>query len=304
MADWKAFSKTATAYGAALVLAVLAVNTLRAGLWKGTIPLMLAAAICLPQGQAWIARKLRLNLTLGAAVGIAVIVAALGLGVSMEQAKTQAQQKELADQAAMEKRVAAVRNAAEVEFAQNKAAILDEARGLLSIGRIKQAQAYLAKYHRVGDLDLIRVRDTVTLAALRDELPNTADPDRRAEILVEIGRLDPSDTAAAKEGAEHMAKVAERKRKEAAIAAAKVKYAKFLSKYDGSHSAVTEQIKAQLKNPHSYEHVRTEIVGADESSALVVTQYRARNSFNALVPGTATAIVSPDGYVQSLKISN
>jgi RNA polymerase subunit RPABC4/transcription elongation factor Spt4 len=71
---------------------------------------------------------------------------------------------------------------------------------------------------------------------------------------------------------------------------------KYFSAWDGSHRALTKLIKADMKNPDSYEHVKT--VYVDKEDYLIVEQqYRGTNSFGAVVPNVVRAKVSLNGDV-------
>ena len=66
------------------------------------------------------------------------------------------------------------------------------------------------------------------------------------------------------------------------------------SGWDGSHYLLTRMIKAQMKNPDSYQHVETRR-SYSESYVYVETTYRGTNSFGAIVPGTTSARFTVDG---------
>lgn len=68
------------------------------------------------------------------------------------------------------------------------------------------------------------------------------------------------------------------------------------SSWDGSHYNLEKLIEQNMKDPDSYEHVRTEYW--DKGSYLIVkTTYRGKNSFGAKVINSTTARVSLDGRV-------
>jgi hypothetical protein len=71
---------------------------------------------------------------------------------------------------------------------------------------------------------------------------------------------------------------------------------KQFSALDGSHHQLTKLIEASMKDPDSFDHVKT--VYVDKGDYLIVeTQYRGTNSFGAVVPGVVKAKVSLDGNV-------
>ncbi len=65
-----------------------------------------------------------------------------------------------------------------------------------------------------------------------------------------------------------------------------------LSAWDGSHREVVNQVKAQLRDPSSFEHTETRISPVDEDGnhQLRMT-YRARNGFGGMNVGQAVAAV-------------
>ena len=65
-----------------------------------------------------------------------------------------------------------------------------------------------------------------------------------------------------------------------------------LSGWDGSHRAVINAVKGQLKDPDSFEHIKTKITPINEAKEhTLFMEYRANNSFGGKVVGTATAII-------------
>lgn len=73
------------------------------------------------------------------------------------------------------------------------------------------------------------------------------------------------------------------------------------SAWDGSHRGMEKAIKAQMKNPDSYEHVETgyKIIGKENENGVkalyIVTTFRGTNSFNAVVTQQAKGTFSMDG---------
>lgn len=89
-----------------------------------------------------------------------------------------------------------------------------------------------------------------------------------------------------------------------AVAARQAAVKSLFSLWDGSVHSVEQAIKARLKDPDSYKHVETKYIDSGSGNVAVFTQFRARNSFNAVVPGTATAMVSPTGELVSFTMNN
>lgn len=65
-----------------------------------------------------------------------------------------------------------------------------------------------------------------------------------------------------------------------------------LSAWDGSHTGLIAQVKAQLREPDSFEHIETRIAPVDENGDhAVAMKYRARNGFGGMNVETALATV-------------
>jgi len=74
----------------------------------------------------------------------------------------------------------------------------------------------------------------------------------------------------------------------------------YFSDLDGRNYALVRRVKGFLKDPASFEHVRTYFKDRGDSLT-VIMQYRARNSFGAYVTEVCTAEVNPeDGRVRSI----
>lgn len=70
---------------------------------------------------------------------------------------------------------------------------------------------------------------------------------------------------------------------------------------DGSVDEVEEAIQLQMKDPSSYEHVATQFDPVGDNFK-VVTVFRGKNSFGAIVPHRAEATIDIEGAVLDLKI--
>jgi len=73
------------------------------------------------------------------------------------------------------------------------------------------------------------------------------------------------------------------------------------SALDGSHKKLENFIKQTMKDPNSYEHVKTEYRDMD-TYLLVKTTFRGRNSFGGVVINSVEAVIDIDGNV--LKTTN
>lgn len=68
------------------------------------------------------------------------------------------------------------------------------------------------------------------------------------------------------------------------------------SSWNGAHLGLEKRIKQCMKNPDSYEHVKTTYLEKD-GGLVVITQYRGTNSFGAVITEQATARTDIDGNV-------
>jgi hypothetical protein len=73
---------------------------------------------------------------------------------------------------------------------------------------------------------------------------------------------------------------------------------------DGSHKKVVDEIKKQMKNPKSYEHIKTVYFDRETTDNMVkvVCEFRGTNAFNAVVKNTAEALVDINGNIKSFNI--
>lgn len=75
----------------------------------------------------------------------------------------------------------------------------------------------------------------------------------------------------------------------------------FVSKWDGSCRPVVETVKKNMKDPKSFEHIKTKVFTTDTDNFLIEMRFRGNNSFGALVVNTVTATVTPQGQVISIQ---
>ncbi|WP_420023721.1 hypothetical protein ACN9JG_06070 [Cereibacter azotoformans] len=111
----------------------------------------------------------------------------------------------------------------------------------------------------------------------RPEIEAAAAQKREAERLAAQRERDAAEEAARKK-AEDEAKAAEAK---------KAEERRFgfhcLSGWDGSHLEFARTVKAQLRDPDSFEHVETQVVEVDDAGRnRVIMTFRARNGFGGM----------------------
>lgn len=264
--------------------------------------MFVAGVVCFPPIRNFINRKTGINLH-GAIYAVAfVVLASIGVSLTGDQQTKQAQEKEIAVQLALQKRVAANRATAEAEFRDNKIAILADAQRLFDAGDMAGVRTVLARLSQIGDPDLVRLRDAASLVSLRSELKQNPTEERLAVIYTDVARIDPADTDAAAKAAEIKSRIAADRARVARAQEREQQIRSQFSGWDGSHPAVERAVKRQMKNPDSYKHVETRYLDIGSEKFTVFTRFSGTNSFNAVVTNTATAIVSPSGEVVSIDI--
>lgn len=71
---------------------------------------------------------------------------------------------------------------------------------------------------------------------------------------------------------------------------------KYFSSWDGSHIELTKVIKKGMNAPDSYEHIKTEFIDKTDY-LIVITSFRGKNGFGALMKSTMKAKVDLNGNV-------
>jgi hypothetical protein len=64
-----------------------------------------------------------------------------------------------------------------------------------------------------------------------------------------------------------------------------------LSGWDGSNASLVEQVKSQLREPSSFEHISTSIEPDVSGKHNITMEYRARNGFGGMDVATAEGVV-------------
>lgn len=265
--------------------------------------LIAALALLLPPSR----KRLKINLGLKPSIALAVALLfgiALSAGVQKENREEAARLKMQQDSAA---RIAKQNSDRTAEYAENKTKIIAEVEQQLANNQPREALATISKFMTVTkDPDLGRLQHRASVRVMRLDLEQNEaglPPERLKAIYTTLIQEDPGSKEryqaklkAIEDKLEVQRKIQEANAQRAAMAA-KIKGQ--FSGYDGSHRKVEAAIKNRLKDPSSYEHVETRYI-VNTNSITVYTTYRARNSFNALIPGYATATVDADGNVLSL----
>jgi hypothetical protein len=267
--------------------------------------LIAGLALILPPSRKLL--KIDLGLKLSAALAFAFLVAiALTAGSQKASRQEAAQLKMQQDSAA---RIAKLKADREAEYASNKAKIIAEVEQQLASNQPREALATISKFMTVTkDPDLGRLQPRAELQVMKLDLlkEDSLTWERRAQIYRYLIQEEPGSIALYKDKlADVESKLAAKQKAEqdqARQAQLKELVKKQFSGFDGSHRGTEAAIKARLKDPGSYEHVETRYV-AHPDSLTVYTTYRARNSFNAIITGTAVATVDAQGNVLSIDMN-
>lgn len=203
------------------------------------------------------------------------------------------------------------RSALTAELQANKLALLSGAKSLIDQGDPAAALASIAKFVSLGDADVMRLRELATkkvavdlrIKQLMDELAQKPPPSRAMVIYTEMAVLEPTNARwpfAIQEARPALAALEAHNAALKKTADRKESVRLLFSAWDGSVKSVEDGIKMRLKDPDSYKHIQTKFKDSGLGNVTVFTQYSARNSFNAVVPNTATAEVSPTGELVSI----
>lgn len=206
-------------------------------------------------------------------------------------------------------------NALVAEFQANRSALVSEAQRLIAQDEPAAAQTLLAKFVTLKDPDVAHLIGLATrnidrarnIKQLSDELATKPALARSMTIYEEMLHLEPANPLWPAMIEEIQPAFAEMERREAELqlaTARKEAVKRLFSTWDGSVRSVEEAIKLRLKDPDSYKHVETRFKDTGFGDLTVVTQYRARNSFNAVITDVATAVVSPTGELMSISLKN
>lgn len=239
-------------------------------------------------------------------IGVAFVLVIFQGGLfGQHEAKVKAESEAKRVHEATERAVNARRVLAD-EYTSQKVQILGQIESLLTSNQPKEAAALASKYTSVSkDPDLARLKSRADMVVMKLELENeaTLPLERREQIYKTLMREEPGSLAQYQGKLKEVTAALEAERQARAAAseraALEASIKSQFSGWDGSHRNVEAALKAQMKNPKSYEHVETRYsVGAD--SITVVTTYRGTNGFGAVVTSQAIATVDKTGNVLSL----
>lgn len=262
-----------------------------------------SAALFAPPVRRWIASSTNLHIGPGALllVGVLSILAQAMLQGSHEDSVRQVKAEEEAKQAEQARQVKL--SALLDEFRANKQAITDEAAAKAKAGKFDEAHAVLSKYPSASnEPEYINARRLIGYLAAKAELKNESKLplERKVELYRTLVDYDKADTASAARYNSLKGSLELKHALEQKMAERKAHIEKQFSRWDGSHINVARAVKERLKNPDSYQHVRTVYRDLGDH-ILVTTNVRGTNSFNAIVPSTFVAEVDYNGNVLSVR---
>src|SRR5438067_1109193 len=77
-----------------------------------------------------------------------------------------------------------------------------------------------------------------------------------------------------------------------------------LSGWDGSNRSLVDQVKRQLREPDSFEHIETDIQPEVNGKHSITMEYRARNGFGGMNVATAEGVVDHETCEDTLIITS
>jgi len=210
-----------------------------------------------------------------------------------------------------------------LEFAENRASILEESRKQLAAGNYQAVLDYYNEYSFVEDQEFSQIGEEAGIlkaenevriesARLTSELESLPETETRKllEIYEKLSGYHPDNTAYAANLQKYSEivrieneKLAESQAKREMIEAQAQQRVEMIeaqfSIWDGSHRNLTKMIKNAMHDSDSYEHVAT--ARFDRGDYLQVqTTYRGKNLFGAVVTNSVQATVSLSGTVLSI----
>jgi hypothetical protein len=113
-------------------------------------------------------------------------------------------------------------------------------------------------------------------------------------LLIALGAVSYFTSGPTPEQEAHQARIAELEAQSAALRVQEQKTKGFhcLSGWDGSHSGLVDAVKAQLRDPDSFEHDETRVTPATGGAHTIYMKFRSRNGFGGLNVGVAQGKVS------------
>lgn len=192
-------------------------------------------------------------------------------------------------------------------FQANSAAVLGDARARMAAGDVDGVLALASTYVEAHNAELeqlgasanerknaeLRKQTTKQLLADIDGL-RPYDYQGRREKYAQLVNLNPDNKEYQSKLHFYAQRLTEQTQRTSLAAEQQKQIDEQFSAWDGSNKILTRVIKENMKNPDSYQHVRTTYV-VKGTDLIVTTIYRGTNSFGAIVPSTVVARISLDG---------
>lgn len=192
-----------------------------------------------------------------------------------------------------------------LRFLNNKEAVLAEISEKETAQDFKAASELINRYLLVSPDEALlqarlRVEATMAAAQLKDE--DSLSLEDKVAAYAAIASFEPSNANALKTLEKLSKSLAEQRAAEQAetarriAAVARKKHVESLFSWDGSHPAVTEEIKRSMNNPKSYEHVETRYL--DRGRTITIhTTFRGTNAFGGVVSNRVVAEIDDQGRI-------
>lgn len=251
--------------------------------------------ICLPPTRKVLKDKAGLTIRGRRLVGACTALGLLMIGFNIAGALQVEEAKEAKAKQEAAERLAKSRIERTADYGQNKEAILADINAKRTAGDFAGASALISKYSwATKDPGLVEAERALTFDVAKSKLKNVSSMklNEAADLYKTLAEGEPGNAA-------YAAKLVSLNKQLAAQAVALERKKAFdaqFSSWDGSHTKLEAAVKANMKNPSSYEHVSTSRADTGKKF-LVRTTYRGTNSFGGVVPNTVLAEVDISGNV-------
>ena len=270
---------------------------------------IIATAVVIPPGRDFIASRmggwrpkmgLSTAIVIGCFMGSMVIVSGAAKADAEKAAKLAKKEEEDAAALAL--------STLQRDYAAKKAEVTQAITSFIAAGQFTKADGLLNKYQPVAAADLKPLAATLAAARARQSLKDEGKLSlaERVTAYQALVQAEPANAAWGSKLKSVQAQLdrqvqheKEEEQKQQAMAARREAIKKQFSAWDGSNLEVERAVKAQMKNPKSYEHVETKFKIMDKGY-VVFTTIRGTNGFGGVVPQSFMAKVTDDGRVISL----
>jgi hypothetical protein len=183
-------------------------------------------------------------------------------------------------------------------FKSNKDSILQEINKQIDLGDYRNALASISKWRVIGDKDINDAFKIARSEVLLTDLKSvpTEQYQNNLNLYTELATLNPETAQYDEKIAFYTSKANEEKIKTDAINARQNLIGSAFSKWDGSHLALERFVKSSMNDPDSYEHINTNYKDYGDY-VFVLTKFRGKNAFGALVVDSMSAKASVSGEI-------